>query len=111
VNSGGEGSFESRYTVLNPGRGGTSREFGYRNSSAKARITRAVTNRQSTAIVMTIRIQDDFSSTRLTSFALTRPAGRSSGLRTDGPFFRADLAAAPTLAKKVLNPYLESCPA
>jgi hypothetical protein len=44
------------------------------------------------AIVIATRIQDNFSSNRLTSFALARPAGRSSGLRTDGPFFRADLS-------------------
>jgi hypothetical protein len=41
--------------------------------------------------VMATRIQDDFSSNRLTSFALARPAGRFSGLRTVGPLFRADL--------------------
>lgn len=42
-----------------------------------------------------------FSSIRLTSFALTRPAGRYRGLRTVGPIFRNDLGAtAPTHAKK-----------
>ena len=50
-----------------------------------------MTNRQSMAIVTATRIQDDFSSNALTSFALARPAGRSSGLRTDDPIFRIDL--------------------
>jgi hypothetical protein len=37
----------------------------------------------------------------LTSFALTRPAGRCSGLRTDGPIFWVDLAPPlPTHAKE-----------
>jgi hypothetical protein len=43
------------------------------------------------AIEMANRVQDDFSSNALTSFALTRPAGRCRGLRTDDPIFRADL--------------------
>jgi len=42
-------------------------------------------------MVIATRIQDDFSSNALTSFALARPAGRSRGLRTDGPIFRTDL--------------------
>jgi hypothetical protein len=41
------------------GRGGPFREFGYFSSSAKARITSAITNRQSMAIVTATRIQDD----------------------------------------------------
>jgi len=53
-------------------------------------MTRAVTNRQSMAIVIAILIQDDFSS--IASPPLReRPAGRTSGLRTDNPIFRADL--------------------
>jgi hypothetical protein len=43
------------------------------------------------AMVIATRIQDDLSSIVLTSFALARPAGRSRGLRTDSPLFRADL--------------------
>jgi hypothetical protein len=71
---------------------GSSREFCYLvRSSVRTRITSAVTNRQSMAIVIRTRIQDDFSPNALTSFALARPAGRSSGLRTDGPIFRTDL--------------------
>jgi hypothetical protein len=42
-------------------------------------------------MVIATRVQDDFSSNALTSFALARPAGRSSGLRTDDPLFRTDL--------------------
>ena len=49
-----------------PGRGGylSSRVFGYLISSARTRITSAVTNRQSTAIVIATRIQDDLLSNR-----------------------------------------------
>jgi hypothetical protein len=43
------------------------------------------------AIVIAIRIQDDFSSIVLTSFALARPAGRWRDLRADDPIFRANL--------------------
>jgi len=88
--------------VVPPGR------FGYLRSSARTRITSAVTNRQSMAIVINTRIQDDFSSIALTSYdhptdedlsagtpVLARPAGRSHGLRTDGPLFRADLPLLP----------------
>ena len=41
---------------------GSLRVFCYFISSARTRKTTAITNRQSMAIVMTIRIQDDFSS-------------------------------------------------
>ena len=42
----------------------------------------------------------------LTSFALARPAGRSSGLRTDGPIIRADLSPPlPTHAKEARSVY------
>jgi hypothetical protein len=77
--------------LSSPGRVWLLPGIGYFSSSAKARITIAVTNRQSMAIVIRTRIQDDFSSNRLTSFALARPAGRSDGLRTDGSLLRADL--------------------
>jgi hypothetical protein len=43
---------------------GSFREFGYLSSSARTRIASAVTNRQSMAIVIATRIQDDFSSNR-----------------------------------------------
>jgi hypothetical protein len=69
--------FDLSYTVLIPGRSGSSREFGHFRSSTRTRSTSATTNRQSMAIVIKTRIQDDFSSNRLTSFALARPAGRS----------------------------------
>jgi hypothetical protein len=45
----------------------------YLISSRSARITRAITNRQSTAIVMITRIQDDFSSKGLTSLHWNGP--------------------------------------
>ncbi len=51
-----------------PGRVGPSRVFGYLRSSAKTRITRAITNRQSMAMEMATRVQDDFSSNVLTSY-------------------------------------------
>jgi hypothetical protein len=44
------------------------------------------------AMEMATRIQDDFSSIVLTSFARKRPAGRSCGLRTEGPLFRTNLS-------------------
>jgi hypothetical protein len=48
------------------------------------------------AMVIAIRIQDDFPSIFhpivLTSFALARRAGRLRGLRTDSPIFGADLS-------------------
>ena len=51
--------------LLCPERGGPSREFGYlARSSARTRITRATTNRQSMAMLMATRVQDDFSSNR-----------------------------------------------
>ncbi len=81
-----------------------SRELGYlNNSSAKVRITKAVTNRQSMAIVIASRNQDDLLSIGLTSFALNGPQVVACGLRTDGPIFRADSATAPTRAKKALQ--------
>jgi hypothetical protein len=83
-----------------PGRVGPFREFGYLISSARTRITSASTNRQSTAIVIATRVQDDFSSNVLTSFTLARPAGRSSDLRTDGPLFRTDLLPPLTHSQK-----------
>ena len=52
------------YTFVSPGRVGTSRVFGFLTSSARTRITSAITNRQSMAIVIATRIQDDFSSNR-----------------------------------------------
>ena len=58
------------------------------------------------AIVIRTRIQDDFSSNALTSFALARPAGRFSGLRTDGPVFQTDpLLPLPTHAKEAKSVY------
>jgi hypothetical protein len=58
------------------------------------------------AIAIRTRIQVDFSSNRLTCFALARPAGRLYGLRTDGSIFRADLSAAvPTHAKEAQTVY------
>lgn len=54
-----------------------SREFGYFISSTRAKTTSAITNRQSTAIIIATRVQDDLSPNALTSFALARPAGRS----------------------------------
>lgn len=64
--------------MICPGRVWPSREFGYLlRSSARTRIAIAVMNRQSMAMVTITRIQDDFSSNALTSFALARPAGRS----------------------------------
>ena len=58
------------------------------------------------AIVIATRIQDDFSSNALTSFALARPAGRFSGLRTDDPIFRTDLSPPlPTHAKEARSVY------
>jgi hypothetical protein len=63
-------------------------------------------NRQSMAILTTIRIQDDFSSDALTSFALARPAGRCCRLQADGPIFRTDLLPSlPTRAKKARSVY------
>ena len=51
--------------LLCPERGGPSREFGYlARSSARTRMTSAVMNRQSMAIITATRIQDDFSSNR-----------------------------------------------
>ncbi len=79
--------------------------FGYLVSSARTRITSAIMKRQSMAIVIVTRIQDDFSSNHLTSFVLARPAGRSrrpADRRPDLPG-RSSTAAAPTLAKKALR--------
>jgi hypothetical protein len=71
---------------------GPSRESGYlNNSSAKVRITRAVTNRQSMAIVMASRNQDDFSSIDLPPLREHGPQVVAGGLRTDDPIFRTDL--------------------
>jgi hypothetical protein len=68
-------------------------------------------NRQSMAIVITIRIQDDCSSNVLTSFTLARPAGRYSGLRTDGPTFRTDpWPPLPTHAKEARSVYSRFSP-
>jgi hypothetical protein len=84
----------------------SSREFGCLISSARAKITSAVTNRQSMAIVIATRIQVVLSPNALTSFALARPAGRSSGLRTDDPIFRIDLALPlPAHAKEARSVY------
>jgi hypothetical protein len=60
-----------------PGRVRPSRGFGYLISSARAKTTSAITNRQSTATVTATRVQDDLSPNALTSFVLARPAGRS----------------------------------
>src|SRR5208337_5032764 len=53
---------KSRYTELVPAGVDSLPGVGYLNSSARTRKTTASTNRQSMAIVMANRIQDDFSS-------------------------------------------------
>ena len=50
----------SCYTLLNPGRVGSSRGFGYLSSSARTRSTIVSTSRHSMAIGMATRIQGDF---------------------------------------------------
>jgi hypothetical protein len=79
--------------LLYPGRGGPSRVFGYLNSSARTRITSAVTNRQSMAMVIATRIQDDFSSNRphLLCVGTARrsfQAARGPTVRSSGPILR-----------------------
>jgi len=59
-----EASFCYTYFVPEGVESLSSREFGYLISSARTRITSAITNRQSTAIVIATLIQDDFSSNR-----------------------------------------------
>ncbi|MGB6157234.1 MAG: hypothetical protein WBH45_03055 [Acidobacteriaceae bacterium] len=49
------------------------------------RTTTAITNRQSTAIVIITRIHDDFSSMGLTSFHWNGPQVVACGLRAVGP--------------------------
>src|SRR5580658_2375789 len=71
---------------------GSFREFGYLSSSARTRITSAVTNRQSMAVVITTRIQDNFSSMSSPPLRWHGPQVVLGGLRTDGPLFRADLS-------------------
>jgi len=95
------------YTVASPGRVWPSREFGYLISSARTRITSATTNRQSMAIVMATRIQDDFSSNRphllcvgTARRSFSRPADRRPALPG-----RSSTAAAPTRANEALPVY------
>jgi hypothetical protein len=59
-----EASFCYTYFVPEGVESLSSREFGYLISTARTRITSAVTNRQSTATVIATRIQDDFLSNR-----------------------------------------------
>ena len=83
---------DSCYTVLVPGRVWPFREFGYLTSSARTRITSAITNRQSMAIVIKTRIQDDFSSNRphLLCVGTARRSlttARGPTARSSGPIF------------------------
>ena len=86
---------------------GPSWEFGYLISSARTRMTRAATNRQSMAMVIATRIQDDLSSNR--PHLLCVGTARRSFSAACGPTARSSgpisAAAAPTLAKKALAVY------
>jgi len=90
----GDHLFGSLFAILAVSRKGVAlREFGYLSSSARTRITSAVTNRQSMAMVIATRIQDDFSSNRphllrvsTARSRLRRPADRRPNL--PGRFFR-----------------------
>ena len=94
----------------------------YFSSSARTKKTTASTNRQSMAIVMANRIQDDFSSNALTSYdhptdedlsagtpVRARPAGRCRGLRTDSPIFRADLSLPRSHSQRRSTHSIHSC--